>query len=39
VAMSREMIVMALAVAALALGLFSDEVVALMETGREVRVP
>jgi hypothetical protein len=34
VAMSREMLVMALALAALALGLFSDEMVALMEIGR-----
>jgi NADH:ubiquinone oxidoreductase subunit 2 (subunit N) len=34
VAMSREVVVMALALAALALGLFSDEVVELMEIGR-----
>jgi formate hydrogenlyase subunit 3/multisubunit Na+/H+ antiporter MnhD subunit len=33
VAMSREMLVMALALAALALGLFSDEMVGLMELG------
>jgi formate hydrogenlyase subunit 3/multisubunit Na+/H+ antiporter MnhD subunit len=39
VAMSREMLVMALALAALVLGLFSDEMVALMEIGREVVLP
>ena len=44
VAMSREMLVMALALAALALGLFSGEMVELMElgktqTGVEVPVP
>jgi hypothetical protein len=39
VAMSREMLVMALALAALAVGLFSDEMVALMEIGREVPSP
>jgi formate hydrogenlyase subunit 3/multisubunit Na+/H+ antiporter MnhD subunit len=37
VAVSREWLVMALALAALALGLFSDEMVALMEIGRAAK--
>jgi formate hydrogenlyase subunit 3/multisubunit Na+/H+ antiporter MnhD subunit len=39
VPVSREILVLALALAALALGLFSDEVVGVMELGREVPMP
>lgn len=39
VPISREILVMALALMAVALGLFSDELVALLEIGREVPTP